>query len=67
MDSKTILQQFYYEIKNRNGYNPNAEKQQGYAIKKSGSRYDNLKKLKWNDIQIKKNDSIEIITIVGGG
>lgn len=24
-------------------------------------------KLRWNEIQIKKNDSIEIITIVGGG
>lgn len=31
--------------------------------------YNNFicEKLKWNDIQIKKNDSIEIITIVGGG
>ncbi len=45
LDAKTTLQQFYYEIKNRNGYNPKAEKQHGYAIKKSGSRYDDLKKL----------------------
>jgi len=31
--------------------------------------YNNFicEKLKWNEIQIKKNDSIEIITIVGGG
>lgn len=31
--------------------------------------YNNFicERLKWNEIQIKKNDSIEIITIVGGG
>lgn len=45
LDSKTILQQFYYEIKNRNGYNSKANDQHGYAIKKSGSRYEELKKL----------------------
>ncbi len=45
LDSKTILQQFYYEIKNRNGYNAKANDQHGYAIKKSGSRYDELIKL----------------------
>lgn len=45
LDDKMILQQAYYEIKNRNGYNSKAEKQHGYAIKKSGSRYEDLKKL----------------------
>ncbi|MFK7770956.1 MAG: alpha/beta fold hydrolase [Saprospiraceae bacterium] len=45
LESKTMLQQFYYEIKNRNGYNSKANDQHGYAIKKSGSRYDDLKKL----------------------
>lgn len=45
LDSKAILQQFYFEIKNRKGYNPKATDQHGYAIKKSGSRYEKLKKL----------------------
>lgn len=45
LDTKSHLQQFYYEIKNRNGYNSKATAQHGYAIKKSGSRYGELKKL----------------------
>ena len=45
LDTKSLLQQFYYEIKMRNGYNPKAHFQHGYAIKKSGSRYEDLKKL----------------------
>ena len=45
LNTKSNLQQFYYEIKNRNGYNSKASDQHGYAIKKSGSRYEELKKL----------------------
>lgn len=39
------IQKAYYEIRNRKGFNPKAVYMQGYAIKKSGSRYDSLSKL----------------------
>lgn len=61
LDSKTVLQQFYFEIKNRNGYNPKAEKQQGFAIKKSGSRYNDLKKLDVQSLIIHGTDDTLIL------
>ncbi len=43
--NKLVLQKTYYEITQRKGYHSKAFEQHGYAIKKSGSRYDGLKKL----------------------
>jgi pimeloyl-ACP methyl ester carboxylesterase len=44
-DNKATLQKAYYELKKRKGYNIHSQVQHGYAIKKSGSRYEELKKL----------------------
>ena len=61
LDTKTILHQFYYEIKNRNGYNSKANDQHGYAIKKSGSRYEELKKLNVSSLIIHGTDDTLIL------
>lgn len=44
-NDKEKLQKAYYEITKRNGYNPKSRERHGYAIKKSGSRYEELKQL----------------------
>lgn len=44
-DNKKMLQKIYYEITKRKGYNPKATNRHGYSIKKSGSRYEELKEL----------------------
>jgi len=41
-DDKYVLQKALYELKKRKGYNATARDQHGYAIKKSGSRYEEL-------------------------
>jgi pimeloyl-ACP methyl ester carboxylesterase len=46
VDDLGILQKSYYEIERRKGYNPRATDRHAMAIKKSGSRYDELKQLK---------------------
>ena len=61
LNPKATLQQIYYEIKNRNGFNPKAEKQHGYAIKKSGSRYDDLKKLNIPSLIVHGSDDTLIL------
>ncbi len=42
---KLVLQKAFYENTKRNGYSTTAFMQHGYAIKKSGSRYEGLKQL----------------------
>jgi pimeloyl-ACP methyl ester carboxylesterase len=44
-DNKTILEKAYYELTNRKGYHKHSQPHHGYAIKKSGSRYDELKQI----------------------
>lgn len=44
-DDKYLLQKALYENTKRKGYNATARDHHGYAIKKSGSRYDELKQL----------------------
>jgi len=44
-DDKYILQKALYEVRNRKGYNMKGTDQHSLAIKKSGSRYEDLKKL----------------------
>lgn len=46
IDLKGISQQVFYNIKNRNGINPQASPQHHKATYESGSRYDKLKDLK---------------------
>ncbi|MFT6809043.1 MAG: pimeloyl-ACP methyl ester carboxylesterase [Saprospiraceae bacterium] len=45
-DYNWIIDKCLYEIRNRNGYNPKASPHQSAAIKKSGSRYKQLSKIK---------------------
>jgi len=45
VDNQLVVQKAFYDIKLRNGYNKYAQKQQGYAIKKSGSRIEALSEL----------------------
>jgi len=42
LDNKAILQQAFYEITNRKGFNAKAVDQHSHAIKSSGSRYGKL-------------------------
>lgn len=44
-DQVEVCQSTLYEIRRRAGYNVNTKTQHGYAIKKSGSRLEELKKL----------------------
>lgn len=44
-DDKTILEKAYYELTKRKGYNADSQPHHGYAIKKSGSRYEELKNI----------------------
>jgi len=46
INQQLVLQKALYALKHRNGFNKRAQKQHGYAIKKSGSRIEALKKLK---------------------
>lgn len=46
LDTKLFLQQGFYELSKRNGLNAKGTDQHSYAIKKSGSRYDELKNIK---------------------
>jgi pimeloyl-ACP methyl ester carboxylesterase len=61
LNPKSNLQQFYYEIKNRNGSNPKATDQHDYAIKKSGSRYEELKNLNLPSLIIHGTDDTLIL------
>lgn len=45
LDTKMFLQQGFYELTKRNGLNAKGTDQHSYAIKKSGSRYDELKNI----------------------
>jgi len=45
INQKMILQKALFEIKQRRGFNKRAQKQHGYAIRKSGSRIEALKQL----------------------
>jgi len=45
IDEKLVIQKARYALKHRNGFNKYAQKQHGYAIKKSGSRIQELKNL----------------------
>jgi len=45
INQQLVLQKALYALKHRNGFNKRAHKQHGYAIKKSGSRIEALKKL----------------------
>ncbi len=45
LDLEEISGSVLYNLRNRNGYNPDASKQHIAATMKSGSRYDDLKKL----------------------
>ncbi len=45
MDMRGMIDKGLYELTKRNGYNKNALTQQAAAVKKSGSRYEDLKKL----------------------
>ncbi len=44
-DNKTTLEKAYYELTNRKGYYKHSQPHHGYAIKKSGERYDELKQI----------------------
>lgn len=44
-DNKAMMQKALYELTKRKGFNKKSRDQQGYAIKKSGSRYEELKQL----------------------
>jgi len=44
-DDRIHIEQAHYEIVHKKGYNPKAGDQHGYAIKKSGSRLEELKTL----------------------
>lgn len=45
LDIEDITNSSLYNLRRRNGYNPDASKQQMYATMLSGSRYEDLKKL----------------------
>jgi len=45
IDQQLVLHKALYALKHRKGFNKRAQKQHGYAIKKSGSRIEDLKKL----------------------
>ena len=44
-DNKTILEKAHYELTKRKGYHKHSQPHHGYAIKKSGSRYEELKSI----------------------
>lgn len=44
-DDRVSIEQAHYELVYKKGYNPKASKHHAYAIKKSGSRLEELKKL----------------------
>lgn len=46
LNIKELSEQVLYNIRKRNGYNPNVSQQHQAAVFKSGSRYDSLKTLK---------------------
>ena len=61
IDDYATLQQAYYDIKKRNGFNAKAADQHGYAIKKSGSRYEDLKKLNTPTLVVHGTDDTLIL------
>lgn len=55
-DAKSLAQTIMYEIKHRGGFNPNVRDQHSLAIVKSGSRYEELKKLQMPTLVIHGTD-----------
>lgn len=45
IDVRSVAEKVLYNIRQRNGYNPNAPNQHNAAVKRSGSRYEKLKGL----------------------
>ena len=61
LDNKGILQQAFYEITQRKGFNSKAVDQHSHAIKSSGSRYDELKSIQAPTLVVHGTDDTLIL------